>query len=213
MRTIVALLLGSTLAITACSPVADDVNGQISESLAEHLIIDNLGDGSLEGHTPQGFAGSGIGLFAGDNLNANFPEGEGVQIFLAFPLPDDLETVASATLVSENLTVRGDPFGTLGALRADPVEFDAFGPPVFSVDAIGEGGACTTDGATEISCNVTAAASEAVAAGRDHLQFRLRFDTPGNGDGEQDLALFFRTDSNTNEPGIFSLIVEQTVRS
>ncbi len=32
----------------------------------------------------------------------------------------------------------------------------------------------------------------------------MKFDELSDGDGEPDLALFFRTDSNTNEPDIFT---------
>jgi len=38
-------------------------------------------------------------------------------------------------------------------------------------------------------------------------QFRLRLYAAGDGDGEQDLVAFFKSDSNTNEPGIFLLDV------
>ena len=40
---------------------------------------------------------------------------------------------------------------------------------------------------------------------RPNVQFRLRFDRAGDGDGSPDLAMFFITNSNTNEPGIFEL--------
>ena len=43
--------------------------------------IENQG-GSLEGHTPRGFAGMGTGLFVGDNLNPGFPNDDGVQTWL-----------------------------------------------------------------------------------------------------------------------------------
>jgi hypothetical protein len=56
-----------------------------------------------------------------------------------------------------------------------------------------------------IECDVTDAVERAVALGEDRVQFRLRFETAGDDDGEADLAMFFVTDSNTNEPGIFTL--------
>jgi len=40
------------------------------------------------------------------------------------------------------------------------------------------------------------------------IQFRIRFETVDDSDGQADLALFYLTDSNTNEPGIFSLTIE-----
>lgn len=36
--------------------------------------------------------GMGTGLFAGDDLNPGFPPGDGVQIFLTFELPEELES-------------------------------------------------------------------------------------------------------------------------
>jgi len=172
------------------------------------LEIPNVGDGSLEGHTPRGFAGSGTGLFAGDNLNANFPNDDGVQIFLAFELPAELPQFESVSLVSVALNVQGDPFGTLGTLRAAPVSFDNFGPPVFETEPTGPSSVCTVGSDGRLRCDVTAAARSAIAAGDSYIQIRVRFDEIGNGDGEQDLAMFFLTNSNTNEPGIFRLSFE-----
>ena len=179
-----------------------------SQSLGEPVVIGNLGGPPLEGHTPQGFAGMGTGLFVGDNLNANFPEGDGVQLFVAFELPSDVGEVTAATLSSENMTVRGTPFETLGQLRAQAVSFETFGPAVFDTPGLGEPTDCSPQGTTALNCDVTQAVNDAVDAGTTNLQLRLRFDIPGNGDGEQDMALFFLTDSNTNEPGIFSLTLE-----
>ena len=48
----------------------------------------------------------------------------------------------------------------------------------------------------------------AVRKNRTYVQFRLRFDTREDEDGEPDLARFFLTDPATNEPGIFSLTVK-----
>ncbi|NOX31426.1 MAG: hypothetical protein GXP35_15470 [Actinobacteria bacterium] len=172
------------------------------------LEIPNVGDGSLEGHTPRGFAGSGTGLFAGDNLNENFPNDDGVQIFLAFELPSQLPPFESVSLVSDALNVQGDPFGTLGTLRAAPVSFDNFSPPVFETEPTGPTSACTVGSDGRFRCDVTEAASSAIAADDSHIQIRVRFDEVGNGDGEQDLAMFFLTNSNTNEPGIFRLIFD-----
>ena len=199
----IALLV---LVAVACSSTSSETATEITASGVDGpVVVQNSGGPPLEGHTPQGFAGSGTGLFAGDNLNANFPDGEGVQIFIAFDLPDNLTEVATATLSSEVLTVRGTPFESLGPLRAQAVSFDTFGPPVFETPGLGEAVACSRRGENAIDCDVSAAAVQAVADGREHLQLRLRFDTRGDGDGEQDLALFFLTDSNTNEPGIFGL--------
>lgn len=192
-------------ASSAPSSSVSESDGGDTEGGALPLEIANTG-GPLEGHTPQGFAGSGTGLFVGDNLNANFPDGEGVQLFVAFAIPaGEGPGVTKALLTSEVLTVSGTPFDDLGSLRAAPVVFDTFGPPVFDDAPVGAAAECRVVGGSGLECDVTPAWLDAVSEGRSHLQLRLRFDTPGDGDGSQDLAMFFLTDSNTNEPGIFTL--------
>lgn len=205
-RSQAVLSLALALLAGACSDSTTTATGTDGP-----VVIDNLGGAPLEGHTPRGFAGSGTGLFAGDNLNANFPEGEGVQIFIAFDIADIADLAGQidrATLSSDALSVRGAPFETLGTLRAQAVSFESFGPPVFETPGLGDAAECVRRDDSAIDCDVTDAATAALADGRSHLQMRVRFDTPGDGDGERDLALFFLTDSNTNEPGIFTLTLE-----
>lgn len=169
------------------------------------LQIPNQG-GSMEGHTPRGFAGSGTGLFAGDNLNPRFPDGDGVQIWLTFDIAPGTPPPARAVLRSTALTVRGDPFSDLGSLQVEPVSYDLFSPTLFDLAPTGDAAACNrldNDGGLE--CEVTDAVTRAIAAGDVRAQFRLRFQIAADNDGEADLAMFFITDSNTNEPGIFTL--------
>lgn len=210
--------LAFVLLLSACSNGSSAESGSNEPSVeaaepAEEtgprsISIDNQG-GDLEGHTPRGFPGSGTGLFTGDNLNPNFPNGEGIQILLTFDLPDDVDEVFSASLTSDVMEVRGDPFTTLGVLKAEPVTYSEFGPPLFELAADGDAVDCLRVGQTGLICDVSDAAAAGVAAGRDQLQFRIQFENPSDNDGEQDLALFYRTDTNTNEPGIFSLNVER----
>ena len=101
--------------------------------------------------------------------------------------------------------VQGSPFEDLGDLRAEPVRYEEFSPELFDLAADGEASTCTRVGDSRIECDVTETVSAALAAGESRVQFRLKFDVVGDGDGAQDLALFFLTDSNTNEPGIFLL--------
>lgn len=175
-----------------------------SDEPALPLKIQNHG-GSMEGHTPRGFAGSGTGLFAGDNLNSRFPDGEGVQIWLTFDTSGLASAPTRAVLSSRALTVRGTPFTDLGAFQAEPVSYEAFGPELFDDPPIGEAVTCDRVGDRGIECDVTDAVARAVEAGEGHVQFRLKFDTAGDSDGEADLAMFFVADSNDNEPGIFTL--------
>lgn len=206
----VGLLVVLALTAAACSsgsstPTPAEPNAAASDDAAGDMVrIENEG-GSFEGHTPRGFAGMGTGLFAGDNLNPDFPDGDGVQLFLTFELPDDQTAPRSAVLRSDALHVEGFPFGDLGDLRAEPVSYDEFGPHLFDLTATGDPVVCARVDDRSLRCDVTGAVAMAVADGGELVQFRLRFDEAGDRDGSQDLALFFLTDSNTNEPGIFVL--------
>ena len=171
------------------------------------ITVANEG-GELEGHTPTAFAGMGTGLFAGDNLNAGFPEGVGVQTYLTFVLPPGIG-VASAQLTCNALRVSGTPFEDLGLLVAEPVTYDFFGPELFDLAAIGPPSGCTVVDETSIRCDVTEAVRAAVDADETAAQLRIRFEVAADSDGRQDLALFYRTDSNTNEAGIFELAITQ----
>lgn len=190
----------SSPATIADEASVDDTPG----SEAVPFPIQNQG-GSMEGHTPRGFAGSGTGLFAGDNLNPRFPNGDGVQIWLTFDIAGETPTPGRAVLRSQVLAVRGTPFVDLGALQAEPVSYDSFNPELFDLPPIGAAVTCDRVGDDGIECDVTAAVARAVDAGEDRAQFRLKFETAGDNDGTADLAMFFLTDSNTNERGIFRL--------
>jgi hypothetical protein len=196
--------------ISACGSssseaVADEASADdTADSGVLPFQIQNQG-GSMEGHTPRGFAGSGAGLFAGDNLNQRFPNGDGVQIWLTFDIARGTPIPGRAVLRSQVLTVSGNPFDDLGALQAEPVSYDSFNPGLFDLPPTGAAVTCDRVGVDEIECDVTAAVAHAVDAGEDRAQFRLKFDTAGDNDGTADLAMFFLTDSNTNERGIFTL--------
>jgi len=191
------------LVFAACSSAAAPETTAPTTDPPGSTILSNQG-GALEGHTPRGFAGMGTGLFAGDNLNPNFPDGDGIQIYLTFEA-GSLASVSSAELSSDALTVRGTPFADLGPLSAEPVRYDVFGPALFDLDAIGPAVACRRSEPSRITCDVTDSVRFALDAGETRFQFRLRFDKAGDGDGRPDLAMFFATESNTNQPGIFML--------
>ncbi len=159
----------------------------------------------MEGHTPRGFAGSGTGLFVGDNLNAGFPDDDGVQLWLSFALPSSGSAPARAVLSSDLMSVAGNPFEDLGTLLAEPVTYDGFGPQLFDLAADGPAVDCERVGAERLECDVTDAVTAALESASQSAQFRLRFERVADGDGSQDLALFFLTDSNINESGTFHL--------
>ena len=177
------------------------------------FTVPNVGNPELEGHTPRGFQGMGTGLFAGDNLNPNFPEGDGVQLFLTFDLAAmsvPPGTVTRAELRTTHADVSGQPYATLGSLRAAEMRFDAFSSSLWDQAPEPAGVDCefASSEAGPFACDFAAAVQRSIDEGRPYVQVRIRFDEPGDGDGQQDLALFFITDSNTNEPGIFELVVD-----
>lgn len=198
-----ALILAIALVAAACSSSDGDPPTVPASSDATTAEIPNRGD-DTEGHTPRGFPGSGTGLFAGDNLNSSFPDGDGVQIYLTFDLPET-QSVQSALLTSNFLGISGTPFADLGDLLAEPVEYDSFGPELYDLPASGDPAVCARDGDTGVVCDVTDQVDAAANSGAGSVQFRLRFERAGDSDGEPDLAMFFRGDSNTNEPGLFTL--------
>jgi hypothetical protein len=172
------------------------------------IVIDNQG-GDLEGHTPRGFAGTGTGLFVGDELNPGFPQGDGVQMWLTFELPLSASTAPiSAELASSVLRPRASPFAHLGRLEAAPVDYAEFGPDLFDLEPIGAAVACDRPTDTTLRCDATAAVTDAISAGESWVQFRLRFEGVSDDDGDADLARFFVTDPNTNEPGLFTLTLD-----
>jgi hypothetical protein len=198
------------LIAAACSSAAESASSATepteppaSATAPEVITIANEG-GALEGHTPTAFAGMGTGLFVGDNLNSGFPEGVGVQLYLTFALPPGLD-VGSAQIVSDALRISGTPFEDLGPLLVEPIAYESFGPELFDLAAIGPAIECTVNGGASIECDVTEALVVAAGDGEANTQFRIRFEVPADSDGAQDLAMFFRTDSNTNEAGIFEL--------
>jgi hypothetical protein len=145
-------------------------------------------------------------LFADDNLDAGFAEGDGVQIWLSFDLPAELPAPTQAMLRSLALSVNGDPFASLGGLNVKLVTHDAFEPEWIDLAATAAAVRRSTDmAAGEFECDVTSFVADFVKAGATRAQFRIVFDQVADNDGEQDVALFFLTDSNTNEPGIFPL--------
>jgi len=191
----------------AAAPSVLDTRPQ-SAANGEELIILNQG-GNLEGHTPRGFAGMGTGLFAGDNLNPRFPEGDGVQTFLTF----DITTLKGAEfdsvlLASDVAHVQETPFEDLGNLIAESVVYNAFSPALWNIPS--QGLACTlaTEATSAVSCDVTDAVRAALESDSKFLQLRIRFERAGDSDGTPDMVLFYTTNSNINEPGIFHLRVK-----
>ena len=173
------------------------------------LTLQNHG-GDMEGNTPRGFKGMGTSLFVGDNLNRNFPDGDGVQIFLTFDLGRlPKGTVQSAVLRSVRPAISGTPFEDLGELTAEEIRYDGFSSGLWGLAPVAGGARCilAESAAGPFQCDISAAIQRSLDDSYRYAQFRLRMDQAGDGDGRQDLVAFFKRDSNTNEPGIFVLDV------
>jgi len=204
-RRLIAALIAITLVAAACTSTQVNQTPATEPQPVSEISIPNEG-GESEGHTPIGFAGTGTGLFVGDNLNSGFPDGDGVQTYMTFPLPDALNAT-SATLRSDLLQTRGTPFEDLGVLMVERVEYTEFGPDLFDLPSSGGPSPCTVIGGTAVECDVTGAVQAAADGGATSVQFRLRFERIADNDGQPDLAMFYRTESNTNEEGLFTLII------
>ncbi|MFV2001029.1 MAG: hypothetical protein ACC654_11765 [Acidimicrobiia bacterium] len=205
-RATTVLFAGIAVIAAACSSVPEPTTTIGAAPPGTTTAISNQG-GTSEGHTPTDFPGTGPGLFVGDNLNASFPDGVGVQTYLEFALPADIDAT-TAILRSDRLITSGTPFEDLGPLVAEVVVYDTFGPDLFNLTATGPSAPCLVIGGTTLECDVGSAVQNAASAGQSTVQFRLRFEIPGDNDGVQDLAMFYRTDSNTNEAGLFELVIE-----
>ncbi len=195
-----------TASTTSAATKAESATTVTSPAPGAVVRIENQG-GDMEGHTPQGFAGMGIGLFVGDNLNSGFPDGDGLQMFLTFDIPPGLTEGVSAELTSDALNISGTPFEDLGDLRVASVSYTSFGRELFDLEPDSDTVICSRVGDEGLTCDVSEALNADLGEGATQAQFRLRFDTPGDNDASQDLAMFFRTDSNTNEPGLFELVI------
>ena len=173
------------------------------------VVLRNEG-AAMEGHTLRGFRGMGTGLFVGDNLNPGFPNGDGVQLFLTFDLSEiPAGKVLSAVLRSDNAHVRGTPFVDLGVVNADEFRYDRFSSALWNLPPVPNGASCVFAARSEgpFSCDLTGAVQRSLEDAYPFVQYRLRFDRAGDGDGSPDMVLFFIADSNTNQPRIFELEV------
>lgn len=190
-------------------PPSQIVDSAAQPSLSKVFKLQNQG-GEMEGHTPRGFRGMGTGLFAGDNLNSRFPDGDGVQLFLTFDLSTvPFGKVVSAMLRSNKASVRGMPLKDLGPLRAEEVRYSKFSPDLWNLEPLAGGDACefATSSEGPFRCDLADAVQRSLEDSYPWVQFRLLLDRAGDEDGSQDLVAFFISDSNTNQPGIFELEV------
>ena len=116
----------------------------------------------------------------------------------------------TARFFSDNTAQNGTPFADLGDLTATEVRYDAFSSALFDLAPVDGGHTCVFATSTEgpFECDIAPLVQSALDDGRDFAQLRLAFDLAGDNDSSSDLALFFITDTNTNEPGIFGVDLE-----
>ena len=157
--------------------------------------------GGMEGHTPRGFQGMGTGLFAGDNLNRNFPDGDGVQIFLTFDLSDvPPGVVRSAVLSSANASVSGTPFQDLGALTVAEVRYTEFSSALWDLAPLENSARCifAESASGPFRCSLSGAVQRSLDDSYKYVQFRIQFEKAGDGDGSQET--WCRSSSVTQTP-------------
>lgn len=152
----------------------------------------------------------GTGLFVGDNLNPNFPEGDGVQTFLTFDLGGVAGPgVESAILSSVPPEFSGTPLADLGNLIVEEVRYDSFSSALWNLEPEAGGRSCVyaMNQDSDFQCDITDIVENSFNDSYSFVQLRLRLENAGDSDGQQDLVLFFNSDSdsNTNEPGLFNL--------
>jgi len=205
---IVVVILVLLIATGSKNDSAIDLDAQNQNTESGTIQIPNEG-GFSGGHTPRGFQGQGTGIFVGDNLNPNFPNGDGLQAFLTFDIGVLQDSdFGEATLISNDLHIRGNPFADLGNIVVEEVQYDSFSSELWDAGSLGQ--VCVLKQGTLVetmSCDIRDVISNAVRMGQETLQLRLRFETMSDGDNSADLAMFYKTDSNTNDRGVFIIEV------
>lgn len=171
------------------------------------VLIPNSGD-AMEGYTPRGYSDAGKGLLVGDNVNADFPQTDGVRSFLTFSLEGLKDKkLRSVVLFSDHVQVFGTPFQDLGKLRLVETRYDAFSSKTWNAET-GDV-VCTFEELTDdtLSCDVTEHIRQLIREGRNTAQFILEFEKKSDGDKAPDILLFSRTGDKENKPGTFVLRV------
>ena len=143
-------------------------------------------------------------------MNQNFPEGDGVQIFLTFDLSFVQETITEARLQApkENIHFSGTHLEDWGNLIVEEVRYDTFSSKLWDLGSSGNGCIFATSEEGPFECDVSSIVTNSLNDNYRYAQSRIRFENPGDNDGQQDMVMFYITNSNTNERGIFELVIE-----
>jgi hypothetical protein len=203
------LMVGLLFILAGAFFVAAGLGIGMPENLYERktFVIENRGE-DFEGHSPIGFSGSGSGILLGDNLNEIFPNKDGIQSFLNFDLTKlKGEKIKSAVLYSEFAQIEGEPFESLGNVLVDEVSYGEFSSKVWNTESFGN--VCVVNVLEDgiFTCDITEHIDRFLREGKETAQFRLRFEKVSDEDNQKDLLLFYKTDLNKNEKGIFKIRV------
>ncbi len=194
--------------LIAAFGMPEPAQAQSSDS-AGPIILKNAGRQDLEGHTPTTFQGQGVGLFIGDNLNAGFPAGAGLQMFLHFDLsklPAGIR-INTAVLSSKFAHIRSRPLNSLGSILVDNVTYPRFSSGLWNTPRGAAACVLTRRTNGEFGCDLAPSLSRALSQGKKTLALRLRFEHNSDNDGRLDLLSFYSTRPNENVPGIFMIAV------
>jgi len=182
------------LAVERVAPLACE---QRERTVAFHLLRDRSGWVTSAGDVV--LATSGNQLLVGDDA-ANVAHRS--LMHFPFVLPDGLASITEARVSLSLQSVVGQPYTTLGDLRANAVDFgDAIVAADFNAFPLPGAATLPFDGTTTfgtIEFDVTEAMQDAWAerASRgDRLQLMLRFMQGTDGNGAQDMALFSAQDA------------------
>lgn len=166
-------------------------------TVAFHLLRDRSGWVTSAGEVV--LATSGNQLRVGDDA-ANVAHRS--LMHFPFVLPEGLASITEARVTLSLQSVVGQPYTTLGDLRANAVDFgDAIVAADFNAFALPGAATLPFDGTTTfgtIEFDVTVAMQDAWAeraARGDRLQLMLRFMQGTDGNGAQDMALFSAQDA------------------
>lgn len=171
------------------------------------IVLDNVGDSRQEGHTPTTFAGSGTGLFIGDNLHEQFPQDAGLQAFVTFDLSSipKNDTFKDIILSSSFVRTQGNPQQTLGDVMVDVVSYDTFSSDLWNLPSQESACLFRQQSNQSYKCSVDEVVNLMRTKDLSKISFRLRFEKNTDGDTEQDLLSFRHYDPNANFAGLFQL--------
>lgn len=176
----------------------------VTGAYAQEALTFSIPSGAgVEGYAARSSGLTGQGLFAGDNINEEFANGDGVAFYLNFDVSQlPAGSVQSAALSSEHALIRGAPFDGLGRLIVQQVKFSKL-EDASKAEKAGEGCVLGEHSSSSYECDISKALQDAIDDGRQNLQLRVMFDLASDKDGKADIISFYRADGDKN--GVFEI--------